>query len=93
MAVQVILIEPSRTSNSIGDKGPPRTFQNGEECAERECSSESFPLFLQIYSPVKCPIATEDMVPIPSYPIKLNIIATVRERLKSGYELFVTKTI
>lgn len=83
MAVQVILIEPSRTSQSTS-----RIIAlNGQEHAERKCSSETSPTFLQVYSTVRYPIATEDMVLIPIHPIKLNIVATVKERLKSGYEL------
>lgn len=70
MAVQVILIEPSRTFQNTEDKGPSSIGAlNGQECAERTCSSETFPLFLQVYSPVKYPIETEDMVLSPSYPL------------------------
>lgn len=92
MTVQVT--EASRTSQSIGDKGPFRTGALSDyEGAERKGSSETFALFLQVYSSVKHPIATEGVVLNPNYMIKLNIIATVKERFKSGYKLFVTKIV
>jgi len=50
----------------------------------RNVLRESVPLkllFLQVYSPAKYSIATEDMVLISSYPVKQNIIATVKIRL------------